>query len=131
MTESQKLQKLTEQLKGFPGLYWHKIGDTYGGHKKPCDVNATYKGQSFYIEFKNGKIELSDHQREELTKAYDAKACTFLGVFAPGKRDIVFYPVVQGTIIQSCPYCLYWYKGQYTELNHLFENLKHIMKFFF
>ena len=97
MTERQKLTKLTAKIKKLqvPGLYWYKLGDTFGGHKKPCDVVGHYYGQMFMIEFKTVKefkksdMGLSDFQSQELNKNHLAGGFSFIGVFH--NTDINFY----------------------------------------
>jgi hypothetical protein len=97
MTERQQLNKLTAQIKKLqiPHLYWYKLGDTYGGHKKPCDVMGHYEGKAFMAEFKSIKefikpgMGLSDFQSQELHKNCMAGGTSFLGVF--NYKNIDFY----------------------------------------
>jgi hypothetical protein len=119
-TERQLLQRFTKQVKKLPDVYWHKIGDTFGGHKKPFDAFAFYNGVGFAFEAKKGKSDkLMPHQVKELTDAcMKGAAYTFVMYFHD--NDIVFCPFLDGHILDGFSVHLTWHKGEYVNIEYLF-----------
>jgi hypothetical protein len=73
MTERQRTQQLTAWIKKTrPDIAWFKLGDTYGGHKKPCDVIATVAGKTFYLEIKEGISPLTPNEMASRKKVQEA-----------------------------------------------------------
>lgn len=129
MTERELLRELTRQVKKLYGVHWNKLGDTFGGHKKPYDVDATYEERSYYLEFKKGKPDLEEHQREALTSGYNAGAITYVCCFIKNEelrheRDVMCYPVIAGEIETKHFFRLGWRSGKYTHLEIFFDNLR-------
>ena len=93
MTERQKLNRLTKQIKAeHPDIFWYKIPDTYGGQKKPFDVFACIEGRAVAIEFKNEKGVLSGNQGFALLNVMEAGGLGLVGVFKKDRLD--FFPAV-------------------------------------
>lgn len=85
MTERKNLSKFLKMLKEnkpvkMP-LYMYKDKDTYGGHRKPCDVWFVYEGRAVCVEFKNAGGKLSENQETELKAISAAGARCFVATF--------------------------------------------------
>jgi hypothetical protein len=63
MTERQWTQKLTARIKKErPDIVWFKLGDTYGGHKKPSDVIMVNNARTVFVEIKEGDKKLTPNE---------------------------------------------------------------------
>lgn len=122
MNERKMLNAFTKQFKEeCPDVYWHKWGDTFGGHKKPADVTAMSAGRGYMIEFKTQAGTLSEFQEWELIKYTQAGGRSLVAVFQTGNgspRDIAWHNL-RGDIIHRTE----WYKGRYVNLHILFDML--------
>jgi hypothetical protein len=111
MTERQLLQTFVLQIKDMPGLFIHKIGDTFGGHKKPADCFGVYKGKGFLLEAKKYGGILSEYQNESLKDYQAAGGVSLILTFIKYKeseRNIRMH-------IYGSPGCFYIFyeKGKY------------------
>ena len=126
MTERELVQELTKQIKDadIEGLFWHKLGDTFGGHKKPCDVIAAYMKHPFFLEFKKEGGTLTDSQREAMEKAALSGVIIYVCTFIKGRkheRDILCRPYVGDK--ERDGFILKWDKGKYIDLEMFFPRL--------
>lgn len=124
MTERQLLQDLTKQMKIIPDLYWYKIPDTFGGHKKPFDVFAIYRGKPLAIEFKKTGGRLEVYQRESLSNVISAGGLGFIAEFIKGprhERDIMFQDY--STYLRRSPRYLKWQSGKYVNIEYFLNTL--------
>lgn len=86
MTERQWTQKLTAMIKrDRMDMYWHKLGDTYGGHKKPCDVIFARQGHTFFLEIKDGDKPLTANEIEHAIKYSMAGGTYYILRYYPDK----------------------------------------------
>jgi len=123
MTERKLLSQFTPIVKGLPGAYWCKIGDTFGGHKKPCDVFAGYDSKFFMIEFKKENNPLTDYQIEQLISGFHSGSYTFLAEFfnlRGTERNIKFIPFIDGVEKENFQYLQFYKNGKYDHIEDLF-----------
>lgn len=90
MNERELLRDFLKDIKDIPGLFIHKIGDTFGGHKKPADCFGTYKGRGFLLEAKKEKGKLTDYQKDCLEKNQNAGGISLVLIFF-GRDSIIEY----------------------------------------
>lgn len=132
MSERKYLSDLSRQIeKELPDVYWKKIGDTFGGHKR-LDVFAFWQGVGFVIEFKMAGEKIPPAQIAELQKA-ERGAVVYVAEFfaAPGEtsaRHIRFYPFRNGCKGKKAAVTLQHYKGQYG-LHTLFYTLEYVYNY--
>ena len=118
MTERQLTQRFLKQLKKeFPQIYWYKIGDTFGGHKKPCDMIGCSQGKFLAIEFKKDDGKLSENQIISLEELSISGARCFIGVFK-GKGLTIYdfsTPEKSTTLI--------YFKGRYEKVEKFISRI--------
>lgn len=107
MTERQLTQRFVKQLKKeYPLYYWYKIGDTFGGHKKPCDMLTCVQGKFVGIEFKKGPGKLTDFQLDSIIDIESAGGKYIVGYFSEDGKELHFENIV-----------LKYYKGRYENVD--------------
>lgn len=126
MSERKYLSDLSRQIeKELPGVYWKKIGDTFGGHKR-LDVFAFYNKRGFIFEFKLAGQKVSEAQEWELWKA-SRSAHVFIAEFyaPPGStcnRNVRFFHLSNGAV-RPHPFYLKWDSGRYINLGAFLPSL--------
>ena len=114
MTERQLTQRFLKQLKAeYSWYYWYKIGDTFGGHKKPCDMIACVQGQFIAIEFKKDGGDLTDFQLESIPEIVGADGLYIVGDFLNNGKELHFEDIV-----------LHYKKGRYENIEFWIESLE-------
>ena len=113
MTERQLTQRFLKQLKSeFPDHYWYKIGDTFGGHKKPADMLCCINGFFHAIEFKKGPGKLTDYQLESINEIVDSNGKYHVGYFSDDGKELHFEDIT-----------LYYKKGRYQDVEIWIESI--------
>ena len=121
MTERQLLQTFMRDVQDISGLFIHKIGDTYGGHKKPADCFGTFKGTGFLIEAKKEKGTLTKYQKECLQKNIDAGGISLIFTFIKrgnSERTIWVNPYDSGK-----PFYIFYIQGKYLVNENTFNTI--------
>lgn len=123
MTERKYLSDLTKQIKNeLPTVYWVKIGDTFGGHKR-LDVFAFWQKRGFVIEFKMAGENPSVDQLNELERASRGAHVFIAEFFIPeGQRHCRNVRFFLLGARMPC-FILEWHKGRYINLDHMFWHL--------
>ena len=114
MTERQLTQRFLKQLKvEYPLYYWYKIGDTFGGHKKPCDMVSCIQGKFVGIEFKKGPGKLTEYQLESLSNIIDSGGKYIVGYFSEDGKELHFDNIT-----------LHYSKGRYKGLSKWIKSIE-------
>lgn len=69
-----------------PDICWFKLGDTFGGHKKPSDIIATINGETIFIEVKDSDKALTPNELLSAVKVTASGGKYFILRFYPDKR---------------------------------------------
>ena len=123
-TEREQLRELTKALKNLDHVYWHKLGDTFGGHRQPFDAFAFFCSIGFTFEAKKSrKGGLAAHQIRHLTQSC-IKGGAFSFVIYFQDRNPVFVPYISGVYYDVCSYTLIRERPNvYADIDNLFTNL--------
>ena len=131
MDERAYLRDFVSQAEKGEMYYIEKIGDTFGGHKKPYDGYIFHRGRAMCFEAKNENGTLSEHQEKRLIKAERyGDALTFVFRFRRNEkhgRNMHCYLYRWGQELPH-PYILEWKSGKYPEIDYLPDNLKQLAK---
>lgn len=113
MTERQLTQRFLKQLLvEYPQHFWYKIGDTFGGHKKPADMLCCIHGNFVALEFKKRSGKLTDYQIFSINDIINAGGQYHVGYFSDDGKELHFENMV-----------LTYKKGRY-------ENIENWIKLF-
>ena len=119
MTERQLVRQFAKDLQDCkdPDVFFNVMKDTYGGHKKPFDAFACFRGEFFAFEFKRFDGKLEEHQKKALAEVNAAGGYGFEAWFSKSRQHIAF-------CFGGEEYDLFWSKsdrGWFPELSDVQE----------
>ena len=93
MTERQLVRQFAKDLNAVkdPDLFFCVMKDTYGGHKKPFDAFACFRGGFFAFEFKRHDGRLEEHQKTALAEVNAAGGYGFEVWFSESGKSVEFF----------------------------------------
>ena len=93
MTERQLVRQFAKDLNAVKDtdLFFCVMKDTYGGHKKPFDAFACFRGEFFAFEFKRHDGRLEEHQKAALAEVNAAGGYGFEAWFTDSGKTVEFF----------------------------------------
>ncbi len=81
---SKKLNPLLKKER--PDLVWFKLGDTFGGHKKPCDGIMVKDCDTIFVEIKEADKPLTPNELLSAVKVTAAGGRYYILRYYPDKH---------------------------------------------